>query len=343
MKRFASALLVFALLLCAAGCSDKGGNKSNDSSKDNNGSNISSNTDVNWPTGATTIFVGAQAGSNLDLKARIVAKYLTEELGVAVVVENRPGGGGITSCTQYLSESANTNNIQYLAASYVAVAPIYNEVDYTADDFITVAGVDSVDNGFFVDANLGINSVDDLVAYGKDNIIKFASTGVGSDTFLLSRALMEKLGLESDTVVGGGFPDMILSTISGTTQITYCSLETARQYVADGSLIPIATCTPDAYTGYAAEGFASVPSLNELGYGIEYSTITWLALRSGTDDAIVAKLASALDAVYANAEFQKEMKDAGFFMLEDPSSAAVSERIDTMVSSCQEFADLIAQ
>lgn len=49
MKRFASALLVFALLLCAAGCSGKGGNKSNDSSKGNNGSNISSNTDVNWP------------------------------------------------------------------------------------------------------------------------------------------------------------------------------------------------------------------------------------------------------------------------------------------------------
>lgn len=37
------------------------------------------------------------------------------------------------------------------------------------------------------------------------------------------------------------------------------------------------------------------------------------------------------------------MKDAGFFMLEDPSSASVSERIDTMVSSCQEFADLIRQ
>ena len=55
MKRFASALLVFALLLCAAGCSGKGGNKSNDSSKGNNGSNISSNTDVNWPTGAISM------------------------------------------------------------------------------------------------------------------------------------------------------------------------------------------------------------------------------------------------------------------------------------------------
>lgn len=297
--------------------------------------------EVNWPTGPVSIFIGAKAGANLDLKARIVSKYLTDELGQAVVVDNRPGAGGITACTQFLAEEPNSNSIQYMAASYLAVAPIYNEVEYTADDFITVAGVDTVENGFFVNADLGIHSLEELKAYGEDKIVKFGSTGIGSDTFLLSRALMDLMGLKSDTVVGDGFPDMIINTIAGSTDITYCSLEIARQYVEEGTLVPLAVCNAQAYTGYADEGYEEVPSLSELGYDIQYSTITWFAMRAGTDEAVVNRLADALANVYANEQFQTEMKEAGFFMLEDTSAEAVAGTVEKMTADCLEFASKI--
>ncbi len=298
--------------------------------------------EVNWPTGTVSIFVPGKAGANLDIKARLVAKYLGEELGVNVVVENRPGAGGITACTEYLSEGPNTNNIEYMAASNLAVAPIYNECEFTADDFVTVAGLDHVENGLFVDAKLGIKTLDELKAYAEGKVLKFASAGVGNDSFLVSKIVMEEMGITSDSVNGDGFGDALVNVMNGSAEVCYCALNQARQYVEDGSIVPLAVYGDENYTGYADFGFPEVPTLKNAGVDVTYSTITWFSLRAGTDDAVVEKLAGALQNVYNNAEFQSEFADAGFEMLPDVSTAAVSARVDEMIAECQAYADKIA-
>lgn len=327
MKKLVSGVLVLSMLLTLSACGDT---PSSDSEAG-----------VEWPTGTVTIFVPGPAGANLDTKARMVAKYLSEELGENVVVENRPGAGGVTACTEYLTEQPNTNNIQYMSGSVLAVAPIYNDIEYSADDFSVIAGLDTVENGLFVDAKLGIKTLEEFVQYGQGKTIKFASGGVGNDTFLVSKVLMEELGLDSDSVNGDGFTDALVNVMNGSAQVTYCALNQAAQYVEDGSIIPLAVYSADNYTGYADYGFAEVPSLTELGYNIQFSTITYFALRSGTDAAIVEKLGSALNNVYARAEFQEEFKNAGCVMLSDTSAAAVAENMQKLIADCQTFADRI--
>lgn len=297
--------------------------------------------EVKWPTGNVTIFVPGKAGANMDVKARLVAKYLGAELGVNVIVENRPGAGGITACTQYLAEEANTNNIQYMSGSNLSVAPIYNEVEYTAEDFVIVSGLDSVENGMFVNASLGIKSLDDLKAYGEGRIVKFASAGVGNDSFLVSKILMEKLGVKSDSINGDGFGDALVSCASGTADVTYCALNQARSYVEEGTIVPLAVYSAADYAGYADLGYEKVPSLTSLDYDIAYSAITYFALRKGTDEAVVKKLEAALSSVYANPDFQSEFATAGFIMLPDTSSAAVTAMMDKLTADVQSFAEAI--
>lgn len=299
--------------------------------------------EVKWPTGTVSIFVPGKAGANLDTKARLVAKYLGPELGVDVVVENRPGAGGITACTQYLTEEANSNNIEYMAASNLAVAPIYNDCEFTADDFVTVAGLDSVENGLFVDAKLGIKTMDELKAYAEGKTVKFASAGVGNDSFLVSKIVMEDMGITSDSVNGDGFGDALVNVMNGSAEVCYCALNQAAQYVEDGSIVPLAVYSEESYKGYADYGFPEVPTLKETGVDVSYSTITWFSLRAGTDEAVVEKLAAALQKVYDNPEFQAEFTEAGFMMLPDVSTAAVSARVDSMIADCQAFADKINQ
>lgn len=299
--------------------------------------------EVKWPTGTVSIFVPGKAGANLDTKARLVAKYLGPELGVDVVVENRPGAGGITACTQYLTEEANSNNIEYMAASNLAVAPIYNDCEFTADDFVTVAGLDSVENGLFVDAKLGIKTMDELKAYAEGKTVKFASAGVGNDSFLVSKIVMEDMGITSDSVNGDGFGDALVNVMNGSAEVCYCALNQAAQYVEDGSIVPLAVYSEESYKGYADYGFPEVPTLKETGVDVSYSTITWFSLRAGTDEAVVEKLAAALQKVYDNPEFQAEFTEAGFVMLPDVSTAAVSARVDSMIADCQAFADKINQ
>lgn len=298
--------------------------------------------EVNWPTGNVMIYVPGQAGANMDIKARLVAKYLTDELGVPVVIENRAGAGGITACTQYLTEEPNTNNIQYMSGSNLSVSPLYNEVEYTAEDFEIVAGLDSVENGLFVNASLGIHSLEELKEAFAGKTIKFASAGVGNDSFLVSKVLMEELGLQSDSINGSGFSDALVACMSGTADVTYCALNQASQYVEDGSIVPLAVYCEEDYTGYADFGYDVVPSLVNEGYDITYSAITYFALRGGTDEAIVAKLEQALQNVYNNPDFQAEFEAAGFVMLSDTSADAVSTMMDELIADVQTFADKIA-
>lgn len=299
--------------------------------------------DVKWPTGPVSIFVPGKAGANLDTKARIVAKYLGPELGVDVIVDNRPGAGGVTACTQFLAEEANSNSIEYMAASNLAVSPIYNDCEYTSGDFLTVAGLDSVENGLFVDAKLGIKTLEDLKAYGEGRTVKFASAGVGNDSFLVSKIVMEELGITSDSVNGDGFGDALVNVMNGSAQVAYCALNQASQYVEDGSIIPLAVYSEDNYAGYADFGFPEVTSLKNAGVDVSYSTITWFSLRAGTDQAVVEKLAASLQKVYDNPGFREEFTKAGFVMLPDVSAAAVSARVDAMITGCAAFADKIGE
>lgn len=297
--------------------------------------------EVKWPTGTVTIYVPGKAGANLDTKARLTAKYLGGELGVDVVVENRPGAGGITACTEYLTEEPNTNNIQYMAASNLAVAPIYNDCEFTADDFVTVAGLDSVENGLFVDAKLGIKTMDELKSYAEGKVLRFASAGVGNDSFLVSKIVMEELGVKSDSVNGDGFGDALVNVMNGSAEVCYCALNQAAQYVEDGSIVPLAVYGQETYKGYADYGFEQVPTLESLGIDVTYSTITWFSLRKGTDEAVVEKLADSLKKVYDNPEFQAEFAEAGFVMLPDVSTEAVSARVESMIADCAAFAEKI--
>ncbi len=348
MKKFITVLLALSMVVCMfAGCSGEAPSESTAATATTTETESAAESatktaaEANWPTGPVSIFVAAQAGSNLDIKARLVAKYLTNELGQSVVVENRNGAGGITACTQFLSEKPNSNSIQYFAAAYLCVAPIYNKIEYKSEDFIPVSGLDTVENGFFVSSKLGIKSLDGLKKYGQGRTVKFASTGTGSDTFLLSKILMDELGLQSDSINGNGFPDSLINVISGNAEVCYCALSTASQYVKDGSIIPLAVYSTDDYTGYADMGYPEVKSLKNQGYDIEYSTITWFSLRAGTDAAAVEKLAGVLEKVYANPEFQAELTKAGFYMMEDTSTAAVSARVDKMITDCAGFAERI--
>lgn len=299
--------------------------------------------DKGWPTGTVTIFVPSKAGSNMDIKARIVSKYLGEEFGQSVVVENRPGAGGVTACTQFLTEVPNSNSIEYMAASNLAVSPLYNDVEFTADDFAIAAGLDTVENGIFVDASLGITTLEELKEYGKDKVVKFSSAGLGNDSFLMCKALMEFMGLQSDNISGDSFPDCMINVISGNADICYSALNIASQYVEEGTLIPLAVYSKKDFTGYKDFGFDSVPTLKSQGYDISYSTITWFALRGGSDEKNVGILAEALNNIYKNEEFLKEMKDAGFVMMEDTSTEKVTEIAGDIIEQCKNLSETISK
>lgn len=344
-KKLLSFLLAGALALSAAACGQGAASAPQQSSAPQSaasaaGPSSAEAKEVDWPTDTVKIYVAGAAGSNMDLKARLVAKYLGEELGKPVVVENRAGASGITGTTEYLTEEPNTNNIMLCAGAHLYVLPLYNDVSYQVKDFSTVIGMDTVDNGFFVSAKTGVKTLEELKQYGEGRVIKFAAGGAGNDTFLMTKVVMEELGLQSDMVTGKGFAEGLVNCSTGVVDVMYCALNQAKQYVEDGSIIPLAVYNETAYTGYADVGYPSVASFKELGIDAQYSTLSFFVIRAGTDQAVIDKLSGAIGRVYENPEFKKEFEDAGFVMMPDVGTEATEAALKTLEEKMSHYGQL---
>lgn len=294
---------------------------------------------VNWPTQDVKILTTVKAGGNMDIKARLVAKYLADVLGVNVIVENAPGGGGVTGMTQYLAEKPNTHTLIYMGVPHLTTAPFFSDVEYSEKDIEILSALDTVENGLFVSKKSGTKNLDDLLALGKDGkTIKFGSAGVNNDTFLFTKVLFEQAGVASDSVDAGSSAEALVNCMAGTVDVAYSAMNLARSYVESGDMIPIGVFSAEDYTGY--DGI-TVPTFKSQGYDISYKATSFFAIRSGTDKEILDKISDALNTVFTNPDFQKEFADAGFVMMNDRSKDKINAEINNLIAQLDGYKELL--
>lgn len=342
MRKLVTITMAVALTLFSTGCTQNTGEATAPdttiAATTANSETESIKQETNWPTQDVKLVTTVKVGGNMDIKARIVAKYLADELGVNVIVENLPGGGGVTGMTQYLAEKPNTHSVMYMGVPHLTTAPFFNEVEYTKDDIVVLSGLDTVENGLFVSAKGDIKSFEDLINLGKtDYLIKFGSAGINNDTFLFTKVLLEQAGVKSDSVDADSSAESLVNCMSGNVDVAYSAMNLAKSYVESGDLIPIGVFSDSNYTGY--EGM-SVPTFKSMGYDITYAATSFFAIRSGTEEAVISKLETAINEVCKNPEFQKEFADAGFVMMDDRSKENIDTSIDKIQKDLESFRPL---
>lgn len=291
------------------------GNSSTAPSNSNPSGNPSGNTpsggtsdpvpQVKYPSGNTlNLIIPVKAGGNMDVLGRALADYLDDAMGVNVVVQNLVGSGGVVAATQYLAEKPNTDTIIFLPANIFTVSPLYNDLEFTINDYAPIAAYNSESNGVFALADGPIKSFEDLKNWDTNKTLLFGSGGQGVANYLMQAALYKDLGLKAETIPHGSAAEGLVNVIAGTTNVTLASLTLAEQYVKDGSLIPLFTYEKEEYT--YADG-TKVPSLQQLtGKDYDIPSLQFFAIRAGTDEAVVKYLYDKFQEVYSNPDFQAD-------------------------------------
>ncbi len=286
-----------------------------------------------YPDGELRILVPVKTGGFLDVQVRTTAKYLSEELGVNVIVENVVGAGGQLGTTEYLKESPNTSTILLTDAWLMTAAPLLNPVQYTMDEYMPIIDHNSVTFCLFANpSKSGIHNFEDLKEYGKENRVLFASGGPGTSLYIVQKSLMDALDIKSDTISQNSNSEGWGNLMAGTVDVALTSLDEAADYVASGDVAPIVWFGDSAYQdeGVYAEG---VPSVVDKGLNLKYQGFYYYSIRKGTDPAIIEKLHDAFAAVYANEEFIAERETVGF----EPKGME-PEEIDAYLT---EFANIV--
>jgi tripartite-type tricarboxylate transporter receptor subunit TctC len=250
-----------------------------------------------YPTKPIRIVVPFAPGGGSDFIARFMAQRLTVGLGQQVIVENKPGAGGMLGIEQGVKSPADGYTLTLIASSYTVNPSIYK---FTFDPVNDITPIIQLSQGpllVVVRPSLSAKSTQDLIALAKakPGQVNFASSGQGSVIHMATELFQSMAGVKMNHIPYKGTGPALTDTIGGQTDVFFSSTATAVPHVQSGKLRAIAVTTLKRIPA-----LPDVPTVNESGVK-GYDVVLWHGLigPKGLPRAIVNRI---------NAEAGKALK-----------------------------------
>lgn len=255
-----------------------------------------------WPTQTVRIVVPTGPGSSLDLIVRLMSDKLAQRWGQAVVVDNKPGAGGMLG----LDVAAKATDGHTIAIGFngpTAYAPfLYAKTPYDpAKDLKAIVMTTSQANVLAINTEkVPAKNVAEFVAWAKaqDGKMNYSSLGQGSSAHLTMELFLAEAGLQAVHVPFNGSPPAAMAVAQGTADATFMVAPALLPHVQSGKVRMIAI-SADA----KPDSLKDLPSLAEAGYP-KVQALAWNGLVGPTSlpDAAVNRI---------NADVNDLLKDAG--------------------------------
>ena len=255
-----------------------------------------------YPTRPITWVVPFPPGGVTDNGARTVAKVLSEKLGQPVIIENKPGAGGIVG-TEYVV-NAKPDGYTFLYASngpLVTYQFLYKKLSYDPQTSITpVHGMADSPMLMMVRADAPYKTLAEFIDYAKKNPDKlnYFSVGNGSTQHLATELLLKEAGIKMAHIPYKGTSPGLTDLLGGVIDVMFDYAVVMKPQVDAGKLRPLAVTGAKRLAN-----MPEVPTFAEQGFpGVVFTAWATIVFPAGVPQAIVNKLADA---------FGKSLEDPG--------------------------------
>ena len=249
---------------------------------------ISQPSEQAYPTRTIRIIVPVSAGSATDIFARTIANQLSQQLGQAVIVENRVGGGGTVGTAGVAKADPDGYTLLVHSTSFAVSATVYAHPGYDArKDFAGISPLVSLPNVLVV-APDKYKTLKDLVAAAKANPgkLNYASPGAGTAGHLNGERFRMATGTDIQHVPYRGGPEGLTAVMTGDCDFYFVPLPAARGLVSAGKLAVLAVSG-----SVRSSILPDVPTTIESGFpNSEYNFWIGFFAPAATPKAIMAKL-----------------------------------------------------
>jgi tripartite-type tricarboxylate transporter receptor subunit TctC len=241
-----------------------------------------------FPTQPIRLVVGFAAGGGNDVLARVIADKLGARLGQPIIVENKPGAGGVSAAAFVAGQPADGHTLLVGASGAMTIAPAVTKVMPfdTLRDFSPITMVASFPLVMVVSAQSEFRTVQDLVSWSKGNPDK-ANYATSSPTFTLSTELFKlRTGSMLQSIPYRGSGESVTGVLGGQTTTAIVDPLPAMPLIQSGQIRALAITA-----GARAPEMPDVPTMQEAGVG-DLNILIWSGIfaRKGTPDAILTKL-----------------------------------------------------
>ena len=198
-----------------------------------------------WPAKPVRLIVADAAGGAPDQLARILSAKLAEGFGQQVIVDNRPGAGGVLGADIAAKAPADGYTLLLSTTAIWAILPsLKKDLPYDpARDFAPISRLATTANVLVVNASLPAKSIAELVqlAKSKPGAINYASAGVGTPAHLAGEMLNLLAGIKMTHIPYKGAAPGLLDVIAGNAHLIITSPIAAGAHMSAGRVRALAT------------------------------------------------------------------------------------------------------
>jgi tripartite-type tricarboxylate transporter receptor subunit TctC len=254
-----------------------------------------------FPARGIRLIVPYAPGGIVDYVGRLMGQRLSEGFGQNVIVDNRPGAGGVIGIETASRANADGHTLVLMDPAIVINPSLLPKVPYDIHkDLATVAVLSDSPLVLAVNTKVTAASVQELVALSKKQPGKltFASAGVGTTPHMAGEMLKARTGQAIIHVPYKGSGPAMTDLVGGQVHMTFSSITAALPFIQDGRLRGLAT------TGAKrAQALSSLPTMIEAGYpGFEVNLWLGLFMPAGGPPKVLVAL---------NEEARKALKNPG--------------------------------
>jgi len=269
-----------------------------------------------YPARPVHLVVGVAAGGSPDIIARLMAQWLSEQLGQPFVVDNRAGAAGNIG-TEFAVKAAPDGYTLLLALSANAInASLYNDLPFNfINDTAPVASIATIPLIMEVNPSVPANTVPEFIAYAKANPgkINMASGGVGSPLHVAGELFKMMASVDMIHVPYRSEALALPDLIGGQVQVMFGVMPASLGYVRAGKLRALAVTTPKRQ-----EALPDVPAMAEFLPGYDARGWYGIVVPKATSSEIIEKLNSAINAGLADPQLKAHLVDVGCSVFAGP-------------------------
>jgi tripartite-type tricarboxylate transporter receptor subunit TctC len=289
-----------------------------------------------FPSKTIKIIVPFGAGGVADLTARAISQKLSESLGQSVVVENKPGAGGVVAGNTLINAEADGHTLLLISNGTAVSSGLFKSLPFDAQkDFTAISTLAYFDMALITGAQSKFATGQELIAYAKANPgkLNIGSINVGSTQNLAAELFKTSANIEGQVIPYNGTPAVITALRSGDIDVAVEILGPVMGQINSKALRPLAVLS-DKRSGTLSE----IPTSREVGIN-NYIVSSWngLAVSAKTSKDIVARLNKEIVAALNSPDLKKKLAELNV----EARSSTPEQAADLLAKETKRWGDVI--